>query len=80
MVTMTRVLAIGICLLLIGFGIATLHYCFGPSYEHHLQWAQQNGMPAPGMPLFILGCTVMVCASGFAGFYLGSVSRGRRIE
>ena len=53
------------------FGLAVLHYNNGPSYEHHLAWADLKGMPAPSKVMFFVGCLITIVGSGAIGYLVG---------
>ena len=70
---MTRVprwLLMLICAIVILFGVATLHYTFGPD-EHHIQWAEQHNLPSPSKELFVLGAVITIAGSVGIGCLLG---------
>ena len=58
-------------LLFTAFGVATVHYTHGDDIQHHREWAEQTGMPAPGDALFWAGVVATLLGAGLIGYRFG---------
>jgi hypothetical protein len=58
---------------LLAVGVLTVHYTFGEggAWQHHSEWAQAHGMPAPSFQLFVLGSAMTAAGGGWIGYLLG---------
>jgi len=57
--------------LVLAFGVSSLHYTAPGGDEHHAEWAQEHGLPAPTREIFFLGLGTTVVGAGLAGLGLG---------
>ncbi len=63
--------------LVLVFGLGSIHYTTVPKAEHHAEWALAHDMPEPNFTIFVIGAIATVLGAGMSGFMLGA-RRGRR--
>jgi hypothetical protein len=62
-------------LLVMLFGLACLNYTKGFEIGHHVQWANEQGLPQPGEWIFAMGALLAVLGAGAVGFTIAEVRR-----
>jgi hypothetical protein len=63
-----------LALSLLGFGLACLNYTKASTIDHHIEWAAEEGMPAPSPGLFRAG----IAGSVIGAFLLGGAGKRRK--
>jgi len=58
-------------LLVMAVGLACFNYTSMGNEEHHVEWADEHGLPRPSAPIFFSGAAATVLGAGFVGFSLG---------
>lgn len=56
---------------LLSFGLGCLNYTRADTIEYHRGWAAENGLPAPGTNILLIGAGAIVLGSGTFGFAVG---------
>jgi hypothetical protein len=59
-----------VAIVLLIFGILSVHYTIGEGIEHHSEWAARHGMPRPSFGIFVIGVAATMLGSGAAGWLL----------
>lgn len=52
-------------------GLLCLNYTKASTHAHHVEWAAEHGMPAPGPGIFGIGVAALALGSAVLGFALG---------
>ena len=68
---MMKVLALVVILGLIVFGWSCLNYTVAFNLEHHNEFAERTGLPAPSPVIYWMGVLILDLASIFLGYLLG---------
>ena len=70
-------LAIILSFVVIVFGLACLNYTQHTGWDHHMEFAKENGLPEPSYGLFVTGVALAVIGAISFGFAMG---RRRRMS
>ena len=63
---------------LITFGVMSLHYTMGDEYLERTKWAESRGMPPPSLTIFIMGAACVLVGGAIVGWFVRSRGLGRR--
>ena len=68
---MKRFTTVVLPILVTAFGVASLHFCEGSSFEHHREWAVSNGFPEPSFAVWLVGTIATVIGALWFGVSIG---------